>query len=215
MQRRLPLHWEKISLKESLTWETGVEECWKEDFPLIKENWVREHPGKHDILKSMGPARIYPQMLRELMDTIARPLTITFKSWWHSVAVTEDWKKRKCHSGFQKQQVRGPRELPDCQPHLNPWEVMEHLIPGAIFVRMGDKQVIRSSQRGYTKGKSWLANLIAFCDEPTIWIDQGRVVDIVESSSVEKDLGSWWTTSHPWTNTVSCGQGGQWYPGVY
>lgn len=34
-----------------------------------------------------------------------------------------------------------------------------------------------------------MANLIAFYDEPTTWIDQERAVDIVESSSVEKDLG--------------------------
>ncbi|PKU34547.1 rna-directed dna polymerase from mobile element jockey- hypothetical protein [Limosa lapponica baueri] len=42
-----------------------------------------------------------------------------------------------------------------------------------------EKNAIRSSQHGYTKGKSCLTNLIAFCDGMTGWIDEGRVVDVV------------------------------------
>lgn len=63
----LPLHWGKTSLQESLTRETRVEECWKKHFPLIEEDWIREHLGKLDILKSMCPDRVYPQELRELI----------------------------------------------------------------------------------------------------------------------------------------------------
>ena len=44
---------------------------------------------------------------------------------------------------------------------------------------MEEKKVIRSSQHGFTKGKSCLTNLIAFCDDMTGWVDQGRAVDVV------------------------------------
>ncbi|TRZ08930.1 hypothetical protein HGM15179_018171 [Zosterops borbonicus] len=44
---------------------------------------------------------------------------------------------------------------------------------------MEEKKVIRSSQHGFTKGKSCLTNLIAFHDETTTWMDEGRAVDIV------------------------------------
>lgn len=40
-----------------------------------------------------------------------------------------------------------------------------------------DKSVARSSQRGFIKRKSCLTNLIAFYDETTTWMDEGRVVD--------------------------------------
>jgi len=42
-----------------------------------------------------------------------------------------------------------------------------------------EKKVIRSSQRGFTKGKSCLTNLIAFYGAMTGWVDEGRAVDVV------------------------------------
>lgn len=46
--------------QESLTLETKVKDCWKEDFSLVKEDWVREHLGKLDIHKSTGPEGMHP-----------------------------------------------------------------------------------------------------------------------------------------------------------
>ncbi|KAJ7410616.1 hypothetical protein BTVI_53109 [Pitangus sulphuratus] len=50
---------DKTSPQESLTQDTRVKECWKEDFPLVKEDWVREL-GKLDIHKFMGPDGMHP-----------------------------------------------------------------------------------------------------------------------------------------------------------
>ena len=42
-----------------------------------------------------------------------------------------------------------------------------------------ENKVIRSSQHGFTKGKSCLTNLIDFYDGMTDWVDEGRAVDVV------------------------------------
>jgi len=41
-----------------------------------------------------------------------------------------------------------------------------------------EKKIIKSSQHEFTKGKSCLTNLIAFYDDMTGWIDEGRAVDV-------------------------------------
>jgi len=56
---------------------------------------------------------------------------------------------------------------------------MEQLILEAIMKQVEEKEVIRSSQHGFTKGKTCLTNLIAFYDDMTGWVDEGRDVDVV------------------------------------
>ena len=44
---------------------------------------------------------------------------------------------------------------------------------------MEEKKVIRSSQHRFTKGKSYLTDLMAFYDGMTGGLDEGRAVDVV------------------------------------
>ena len=44
---------------------------------------------------------------------------------------------------------------------------------------MEEKEVIRSSQHGFIKGKSCLINLVAFCDVKTGWVNGDGAVDVV------------------------------------
>jgi len=56
---------------------------------------------------------------------------------------------------------------------------MEQLILDVISKQVEEKKVIRSSQHGFTKGKSCLTNLIAFYNGMTAWVDEGRAIDAV------------------------------------
>ena len=42
-----------------------------------------------------------------------------------------------------------------------------------------EKKAVRSSQHGFTKGRSCLTNLIAFCDGVTGWLEEGRAGDVL------------------------------------
>jgi len=56
---------------------------------------------------------------------------------------------------------------------------MEQLILEVIIKQVEEKKVIRNSHHGFTKGKSYLTNLIDFYDGRTGWVDEGRAVDVV------------------------------------
>ncbi|CAM4582844.1 unnamed protein product [Lepidochelys kempii] len=56
---------------------------------------------------------------------------------------------------------------------------MEQVLKESILKHLEERKVIRKSQHGFTKGKSCLTNLIAFYDEITGSVDQGKAVDVL------------------------------------
>ncbi|CAM5104549.1 unnamed protein product [Natator depressus] len=55
---------------------------------------------------------------------------------------------------------------------------MEQVLKESIVKHLEERKVIRNSQHGFTKGKSCLTNLIAFYDEITGSVDEGKAVDV-------------------------------------
>ncbi|CAM4557544.1 unnamed protein product [Caretta caretta] len=56
---------------------------------------------------------------------------------------------------------------------------MEHVLKESILKHLDERKVIRNSQHGFIKEKSYLTNLIAFYDEITGSVDEGKAVDLV------------------------------------
>ncbi|CAM4646046.1 unnamed protein product [Lepidochelys kempii] len=56
---------------------------------------------------------------------------------------------------------------------------MEQVLKESILKHLEERKVIRNSQYGFTKGKSCLTNLIAFYDEITGSVDEGKAVDVL------------------------------------
>ncbi|NXT06727.1 RTJK polymerase, partial [Prunella fulvescens] len=151
----------------------------REKFASVDEDWVREQLSNLDIHKSMGPDRMHPRVLRELAEVIAGPLSIIFAKSWETGEVPEDWRKANVTPVFKKGKKEDPGNYRPVSLTSIPGKVMEHLILGAISRHIKDKRVIRGSQHGFTKGKSCLTNLIAFYEDITRWMDDGRAVDVV------------------------------------
>ncbi|CAM4539507.1 unnamed protein product [Lepidochelys olivacea] len=56
---------------------------------------------------------------------------------------------------------------------------MEQVLKESILKDLEERKVIRNSQHGFSKGKSCLTNLIAFYDEITGSVDEGKAVDVL------------------------------------
>ncbi|CAM4702140.1 unnamed protein product [Caretta caretta] len=140
---------------------------------------VRDYLEKLDEHKSMGPDALHPRVLKELADVIAEPLAIIFENSWRSGEVLDDWKKANVVPIFKKGKKEDPGNYRPVSLTSVPGKIMEQVLKESILKHLEERKVIRNSQHGFTKGKSCLTNLIAFYDEITGSVDEGKAVDML------------------------------------
>ncbi|CAM5096048.1 unnamed protein product [Natator depressus] len=140
---------------------------------------VWDYLEKLDVYKSMGPDALHPRVLKELVDVIAEPLVIIFENSWRSGEVQDDWKKANVVPIFKKGKKQDPGNYRPVSLTSVPGKIMEQVLKESILKHLEERKVIRNSQHGFTKGKLCLTNLIAFYDEITGSVDEGKAVDVL------------------------------------
>ncbi|CAM5155513.1 unnamed protein product [Natator depressus] len=163
----------------SQTAALGITEWGRDGQPSVEIEVVRDYLEKLDVHKSMGPDELHPRVLKELAAVIAEPLAIIFENSWRTGEVPDDWKKANVVPIFKKGKKEDPGNYRPVSLTSVPGKIMEQVLKESILKHLHERKVIRNSQHGFTKGRSCLTNLIAFYDEITGSVDEGKAVDVL------------------------------------
>ena len=118
----------------------------------------------------MGPNEIHLRVLRELVEVIAKLLSIIYQRSLLTGEVPEDWRLASVTPIYKK----------DCKEDLGNYRpVMEQMVLREITRHVQGHWGIRPSQHRFMKGRSFLTNLISFYDLVARLMDEGKTVDLV------------------------------------
>ena len=80
---------------------------------------------------------------------------------------------------FKKGRKEGPRNYRLVSITSVPAKIMEQILLEIILRYLENTKLIDDSHHGFTKCKSCLPSLVAFCNRVTALLDQGRATDLV------------------------------------
>ena len=140
---------------------------------------VRDQLYQLNVHKSMRPDGIHPRVLKELADVKAGALSIICQRSRESGEVPADWKLANVTLIYKKGVREDPGNYRPVSLTSVPGKITEKIIPSTMERHLKNNAIIRHNQHGFTKGKSWLTNLIPFYDRVTRLVDEGKAVNVV------------------------------------
>ncbi|KFQ42948.1 RNA-directed DNA polymerase from mobile element jockey, partial [Nestor notabilis] len=108
----------------------------------VREDQARDHLWDLNVHKSMGPDEIHLQVLKELVNEVAQPLSIIFEKSWQSGEVPDDWKKGNITPIFKKGKVEDLENYRPVSLTNVPGKILEQILLEIILRHMKNNEAV-------------------------------------------------------------------------
>jgi len=150
-------------------------DCENEEPPTVG-NQDQDHLRDLKAHRSMRPDEVHLRVLRKLTDEIAKLLSTVLKKSWQSSKVSRDWKRGNISKKEEKEDSGNNRPISLTSV---PSRIMEQILLENMLRHTENKEVTGDSQHGFTKGKLYLTNLVAFYVRVTALVYKRRATNAI------------------------------------
>ena len=146
---------------------------------IFHENDILQAINEINVNKTPGPDKITPRVLKEIKNSIVKPLTICFNKSFNSGKVPQEWKSANVTPIFKKGSKSVPGNYRPISLTSVVCKLMETIIRNIIVKHLKEKGLLNKSQHGFLEKHSCLTNLLDFFYDIFIMYDEEKAVDII------------------------------------
>jgi len=128
----------------------------------VDEQLVREKLSRMNTSKSQGPDELHPKLLFELRNELCKPLTVLFNVSIQTGVIPQDWRDASVAPLHKKGSKNKSENYRPVSLTSIISKLLESIVKDSLVKHLDKYALIRSSQHGFTSGKSCLSNLLEF-----------------------------------------------------
>ena len=126
-----------------------------------------------------GPDGISPRFLQGMQEEISVTLSMLFEKSMEEGVVPSDWRTANVTPIFKKGSRGDPGNYRPVSLTSVPGKIMERIIKEEIVGHLERNRLLKSSQHGFTQGRSCTTNLLEFLEKATTILDNGESMDAI------------------------------------
>jgi len=143
----------------------------------MDEEQVLKILEKLNPVKSPGPDRLHPRVLKETRHAILTPLTHIFKQAHTEGEIVEDWKTAHVKALFKKGSREEAANYRPISLTCIPCKMMDKIMRDHIVNHMTTFKLFSDSQYGFRSLRSCSLQLLEVMEKWTEWLDEGKSFD--------------------------------------
>ena len=129
--------------------------------------------------KAQGPDRVPAQILKELSEELALPLSILFNKSLETGELPADWKKAEVTAIFKKGTKSDPGNYRPVSLTCITCKLLEQFIRDRVVQHMNENKLYSECQHGFRAGRSCMTQLTEVMNDFTKFMDNKESFDVV------------------------------------
>ena len=143
----------------------------------ITEDMIKNKLNQLKVDKAAGPDKLQPRLLKELKDSLTKPLKLLFDKSIACGKIPSSWKVAEVKPIFKKGNKQSAENYRPISLTSVVCKLFEGFIRDSLTKHLIDNKLLSDSQYGFTAGRSCVTQLLSTINDWFLKLEEGNSVD--------------------------------------